>query len=142
MEGEENIWIELPKFSQGYISGIKYFIQNAFSIFAVGDEITCPCKNCKKRKWHRQDIIYDHLICSGPSPLYAKWICEVLRGTSDEDMDYEGGTDFGDNLDEMLHRIQNCEDGYSDEANANAKKLYRHVEEGKQPLYPGCTRFS
>lgn len=42
MEG----WIELPKFSEGYIRGIRSFLQNAFSRYAVGDEITCPCKKC------------------------------------------------------------------------------------------------
>ena len=144
----EKIWIELPKFSEGYISGIRAFIQNGFSKFAVGDEMTCPCKNCKNSKWRHPDIIYDHLICNGPSPLYVKWICEVSHpnfGRSDEDIDCDAG-DFGDNLGEMLHRtrgnMQNCEDENSDAPNADAKRFYRLVEDGKQPLYPGCSKFS
>ena len=70
MEDKENIWINCPKYSEQYIRGIKTFLRNAFPEFAVGDEMTCPCKNCRNIKWHREDLIYDHLICNGPSPLY------------------------------------------------------------------------
>ncbi|KAL6508942.1 Multidrug resistance-associated protein 5 [Orobanche hederae] len=100
MDNEENTWIKLPKFSDDYISGVKGFIKNAVSRFAVGDEITCPCKKCKNDKWYRQDVIYDHLIYNGPSPLYMEWMCEVSRHRSDEDMDCEAGIDFGDTLGE------------------------------------------
>ena len=73
------IWINLPKFSQGYINGVKAFIENAFVKMAVGEEMPCPCKNCKNNKWHGQDIIFDHLICSGPAPVYANWLVEVSQ---------------------------------------------------------------
>ena len=66
MDDEENTWIKLPKFSDGYIRGVKAFIKNAVSRFAVGDEITCPCKKCKNDKWYRQHVVYDHLIYNGP----------------------------------------------------------------------------
>ncbi|KAL6507175.1 hypothetical protein OROHE_022074 [Orobanche hederae] len=39
MDNEENTWIKLSKFSDGYISGVKAFIKNAVSRFAVDDEI-------------------------------------------------------------------------------------------------------
>jgi len=42
MNDEEKVFAELPKFSEGYISGVKRFIQNTFSRFTIGDEITCP----------------------------------------------------------------------------------------------------
>ena len=62
MDDEGEMWTELPKFSEGYMSGVRDFIRNAFSRFSIGDEITCPCKNCKNYKWRRQDTIYDHLV--------------------------------------------------------------------------------
>ena len=148
MDDEENVWITLPKYSERYIRGIRAFLQNAFPKFSVGDEMTCPCKNCKNNKWHRQDLIYDHLIFNGPCPLYVKWICEVSHpkedkinhGSSAEFMDCEDTINFGDNLDDMLHRA-NGANGCNG-ANGDAKNFYRHLEEGKQPLYPGCTKFS
>ena len=130
---------------------MKFFIRNTFSRFVVGDEITCPCKKCHNRKWHRQEVVYDHLIWNGPSELYVKWICEVScldPEKSDNDMDREAGTNFGDNLDEMLHRtcgnMQNNEGGSFYGANGvdvDARKFHHHVEEGKQQLYLKCTKF-
>ncbi|XP_074377147.1 uncharacterized protein LOC141718667 [Apium graveolens] len=77
MDDMHEIWINLPKFSEGYIKGIQAFIKHAFPKMAVGDEMTRPCKNCKNIKWHCQDVVYDHLICFGPDPLYANWIIEI-----------------------------------------------------------------
>lgn len=139
MDNEENVlWINLPKYSEGYISGVEAFLQNAFPKFAVGDEITCPCKICKNGKWRRADLIYDHLICNGPSPLYVNWIYEVslesYKNSHEDRMDYETFINFGDNLEEMLH--------HTNGPNGDVKNVNRHVEEGKLPLYPGCANFS
>ncbi|XP_074342254.1 uncharacterized protein LOC141679736 [Apium graveolens] len=137
MDEDENIWIYLPKHSQGYRKGVNAFLDNAFPKLAVGDEMTCPCRNCKNSKWQRREFIYDHLICSGPYPLYVNWIVEVSQilspnnGSDDEDMDWENNLHFGDNLDEMLDRTNG--------PTVDSKRFY---EEGKQPLYPGCKKFS
>lgn len=148
MDDQYSIWIGLPRYSVEYVNGIKSFLQNAFPIYSKGDEMKCPCRNCMDRKWHRQDVIYDHLICSGPSPGHIKWICQVSQtkvGPSATDMDCEIGMDFGDNLDAMFNctgkkfeNLGECEEG----PNAEAKRFYDRVKEGKQPLYPGCTNFS
>ena len=76
------------------------------------------------RKWHRRGVIYDHLICSGPSPGHVKWICDVSQT--------EIGMDFGDNLDAMF----NCTgkkfeyQGEREQGpNAEAKRFYDHVKE-------------
>ena len=134
MNNEEKLWAELPKFSEGYISGVKLFIRNTFSRFAVGDEITCPSNKCHNRKCHCQEVVYNHLIWNGPSKLYMKWICEVYcldPERSDNDMDCEAGINFGDNLDEMLQctcgNMQNNEDGSSDGSNGidvDARKFH------------------
>ncbi|KAK1392428.1 hypothetical protein POM88_011484 [Heracleum sosnowskyi] len=108
MDDEEITWTELSKFSDGYISGVKDFIKNIVSRFAVGDEITCPCKKCKIDNWYRQDIIYDHLVYNGPSPLYVEWMCEVSRLGSEEDMNCEGGIGFGDTVGDMFTIPMEC----------------------------------
>ncbi|XP_074337284.1 uncharacterized protein LOC141674479 [Apium graveolens] len=136
-------WIELPKFSEGYIRGIRSFLRNAFSRYSVGDEITCPCKNCDNHKWHREDVIFDHFIYSGPSPLLVNWICEISN-TENINMEFDEAVYFGDNLGEMLHRTHNCQDKGrgSGKPNETARNFYRLIEDGKQPLYQGCTKFS
>ena len=141
MDDVDNTWINLPKYSVEYIRGIKSFIRNAFPNVAVGDEMTCPCRICKNIKWHSQDLIYDHLICNGHSPLCSEWIVGIaqipLQPVNDEDLDLgdkENNLNFEDNLDEMFHQPNG--------PNVDAKKFYAHLEEGKQPLYPGSKKYS
>ncbi|XP_074352570.1 uncharacterized protein LOC141691710 [Apium graveolens] len=145
---EYYIWIGFPRSSPEYIRGIKAILKNAFPIYKNGDQMKCPCKKCTERNWYCQDVIYDHLVCNGPSPLHADWICEVSQtklGGTDDFEDCEMGIEFEDNLDAIFNYTRkNFENqgGCEDEPNADAKKFFRHVEEGKQPLYPGCTTFS
>nr|XP_017233110.1 PREDICTED: uncharacterized protein LOC108207162 [Daucus carota subsp. sativus] len=146
---EYTAWIGFPRCSQEYVNGVKAFLENAFPNFCKGDEMKCPCKNCANRTWHNREIIFDHLICSGPSPLHLKWICEVsqskLSRANDDYMDCGTGMDFEDNLEEMFRctgkRFDNVEEN-NDVPNAEATKFYHHATEGRQQLYPGCTNFS
>ncbi|XP_074377420.1 uncharacterized protein LOC141718947 [Apium graveolens] len=108
----------------------------------------CPCRKCAERYWHRQKTIYDHLIFSGPSELHEEWIYEVSKmklEVTDDFMDCETGMEFQDNLGAMFDctgkKFQNLGDG-EEKPNVEAKKFYQHVKEGKQPLYPGCTKYS
>ncbi|KAL8122118.1 hypothetical protein AgCh_018747 [Apium graveolens] len=111
-------------------------MENSFPIHAKGEEMKCPCKVCVNRYWHTQTVIYDHLICSGPSPLHMKWICEVshtkVDGSTDF-MDSGTGMDFEDNLGEMFNctgkKFRNLENDYESLTNAEARKFYGHVRE-------------
>lgn len=152
-DSQYNIWIGLPRYTEEYVDGIKSFLRNAFPIFSNGNEMKCPCKNCMDRKWHSEEVIYDHLICSGPSLMHVKWICDVSRtkvGFRNDLNDNGMGMDFGDNLDAMFNCTGMKYDnlggsglgGIGDGPNAEARRFYEHVKEGKQPLYPGCTNFS
>lgn len=149
MDSEYYIWIGLPRSSAEYVRGVTAFLRNAFPIYKVGDEMKCPCKKCTERNWYCENVIYDHLIFNGPSPLHTGWICEVsqtkLIGVDDH-MDCATEMDFEDNLDVMFKCAgykfgQNPKD-FVVEPNPEAEKFYRHVKEGKKPLYPGCTKFS
>ncbi|XP_074360953.1 uncharacterized protein LOC141701189 [Apium graveolens] len=149
MEDDYSSWIGFLKSSKEYVRGIKAFMENSFPIHAKGEEMKCPCKVCVNRYWHTQTVIYDHLICSGPSPLHIKWICEVshtkVDGSTDF-MDSGTGMDFEDNLGEMFNctgkKFRDLENDYESLTNAEARKFYGHVREGKQPLYPESTKFS
>ena len=77
MDEDYTSWIGFPKSSEEYRRGIKAFLKNAFPVYCKGEEMKCPCKQCVNRNWYIQDVIYDHLICNGPSTLHLKWICEV-----------------------------------------------------------------
>ncbi|XP_074351452.1 uncharacterized protein LOC141690560 [Apium graveolens] len=149
MEDDYSSWIGFPKSSKEYVRGIKAFLENSFPIYAKGEEMKCPCKVCVNRYWHTQTVIYDHLICSGPSPLHMKWICEVSHTKVDGStnfMDSGTGMDFEDNFGEMFNctgkKFRDSENDYESLTNAEARKFYGHVREGKQPLYPGSTKFS
>lgn len=95
----------------------------------------CPCKNAKNINWHGQDILYDHLICSVPAPLYENRILEVSqflipnsRNNEDIDLGLENDADFRDNLQEMLYRVNG--------PNVDAKKFYSHLYDGWEKNYP------
>ncbi|XP_063942809.1 uncharacterized protein LOC135150439 [Daucus carota subsp. sativus] len=148
MDEEYTLWIDFPRYSQEYLDGVECFLQKGFPIFGKGDEMQCPCRKCAKRLWLGRDSIYDHLICNGPSLVHVQWICEVAHtklSDIDDFMDCETGKGFEDNLDDMFDctgkGFENVNEGEQG-PNKEAAKFYRHVREGKQPLYPGCTKFS
>lgn len=58
--------------------------------------MTRPCKNSKNSKWHRQDLICDHLICNGPCPLYVNWIFEVPSRNHRIDHEHAESMNFED----------------------------------------------
>ncbi|XP_074336049.1 uncharacterized protein LOC141673217 [Apium graveolens] len=144
MEDDYSSWIGFPKSSKEYVRGIKAFLENSFPIHAKGEEMKCPGKVCVNRYWHTQTVIYDHLICSGPSLLHMKWICEVshtkVDGSTDF-MDSGTGMDFEDNLGKMFNctgkKFRDLENDYESLTNAEARKFYGHVREGNDASDPG-----
>ncbi|XP_074373883.1 uncharacterized protein LOC141714249 [Apium graveolens] len=68
-------------------------------------------------------------------------MCEVYQKGSDDVMDCEAGAVFGDNLGDMFLGMQNGEDPPITAPSTDPYKFKHHMEEGKQPLYPGCLKF-
>lgn len=101
--------------------------------------MTCPYRNYKIIKWHGLDLVYDHLMCNDPCPLYVDQIVEGSHvpppnyENSDKEMDFENNINFGKNLDEMLHRTNG--------PNVDAKIFYSHLEQENLPLYLCCKTF-
>ncbi|KAL6587858.1 hypothetical protein OROMI_000836 [Orobanche minor] len=129
-------WIGLPRYNPEYKKGIQSFMENAFPLFSVGDEMKCPCKDCNDRKWHLRDVIYDHLICRGPSLLHVHWICKVSQvqvKNSADFKDYDTRTTFEDNLQAMFdctgRRFQNVEQGPNPSARKFPGKISETIDE-------------
>ena len=133
------IWINLPRFSEEYSKGVKDFVENAMVHYAVENEMKCPCSLCKSKQWWGAKQVYNHLICNGPSVVEVSWIYDVsnMVNGSTEGMDCQENVGFEDNLEEMLNVT--CAYGG---ANADARKFFRLVEDGKKPLYPGSKKFT
>ena len=133
------IWINLPRFSEEYSKGVKDFVENAMVHYAVENEMKCPCSLCKSKRWCGAEQVYNHLICNGPSVVEVSWIYDVsnMVNGSTEWMDCQENVGFEDNLEEMLNVT--CAYGG---ANADARKFFRLVEDGKKPLYPGSKKFT
>ncbi|KAL6554597.1 hypothetical protein OROHE_007620 [Orobanche hederae] len=75
---KENTWIKLPKFSDGYISGVKDFIKNAVSRFSVGDEILG--RSCHRAR-HDLKCLKTSTQASTPAPIdsYVQELTKKIR---------------------------------------------------------------
>ncbi|XP_074343103.1 uncharacterized protein LOC141680892 [Apium graveolens] len=148
VEGEK--WVTLPRYSDKYRMGVKAFITNAFSEYASGNELKCPCRKCSNRYWYGESVIKEHLICNGVCPQSTEWIYEVSNHKNndvDDNMDSDIGMGLADELEAMIRNTyENCnndsEHGVRKGLDDDAKKFYRLVEEGGQPLYPECLKFT
>ncbi|XP_074352365.1 uncharacterized protein LOC141691534 [Apium graveolens] len=133
--------VSLPKYSEAYCNGVTDFIQNAFDNFATGSELRCPCKDCSNSFWFSEEDVYDHLVSNGLCPSFVNWVYEVSTPKFkkvDQEMDCDSGMGLGEDFDKMIRDESRVRNGM----NNTAKRFYKLVEEGKQPLYPGCEQFT
>ncbi|XP_074377722.1 uncharacterized protein LOC141719247 [Apium graveolens] len=151
VEGEK--WIFLPKDSDKYRKGVEDFVTIAFSKYVVGKELPCPCKTCSNRFWSDAKGIREHLVCNGPCPHYLEWIYEVstlrIENMIDDmdEMDTDIGMGLGDEFEAMIQNVYGtCNDtgehGVRNGMDADARKFYRFVNKGRQPLYPESKNFT
>ncbi|XP_074356639.1 uncharacterized protein LOC141696392 [Apium graveolens] len=134
-------WVSLPKYSEAYRNGVTDFIQNAFDNFATGSELRCPCKDCNNRFWFSKEDVYDHLVSNSLCPSFVNWVYEVSTPKFkkvDQEMDCDSGMGLAEDFDKMICDESRVRNGMND----TAKRFYKLVEEGKQPLYPGCEQFT
>ncbi|XP_074327690.1 uncharacterized protein LOC141665601 [Apium graveolens] len=147
VEGEK--WVTLPKYSDRYRKGVEAFVNQAFSRYAIGNELKCPCKKCGNRFWSGAKAIHEHLVCNGPCPHSVEWIYEVSTHEIDrvaDEMDINIGLGLGDEFDALIQNAYGTND-VTDHVgrtglNDDARKFYRLVKEGGQLLYPECKKFS
>ncbi|CAO2813509.1 unnamed protein product [Amaranthus hypochondriacus] len=143
-------WTNLLQSSNEYEKGVLDYLDRAFATEAIGDQIICPCKECYRRFWFRGDKVYNHLIANGIMPGTEGWLCDENNTSSTKNTNVDNSPAFLDDMERLIydtHRdvatmFPRDHEGVGEEANTEAKKFYRLIEEGNEELYPGCKTFS
>ncbi|KAL2937348.1 Pesticidal crystal protein Cry4Ba [Bienertia sinuspersici] len=120
--------------SKRYEKGVEDYLDWAFATKAIGDQISCPRKLCYHRFRHRRDKVFNHLITNGIQPASNT---ETNTEGIPDDMDrliYDTHRDF-------VERFTHNNEEVGNEPDAEAKKFYKLVEDGKEELYPGSKHF-
>uniref|UniRef100_A0A803MDX1 Transposase-associated domain-containing protein n=1 Tax=Chenopodium quinoa TaxID=63459 RepID=A0A803MDX1_CHEQI len=137
---EMSSWTNFLQSSHEYEKGVEDYLDKAFSTRAIGDQITCPCKACYHRFWHRKQTVFNHLIANGIEPGTEGWHC-YEKGMSTASNTKKDVEDMHDNIERLIYDVHKDVaeryEGVGDEPNDEAKKFYKLVEDGKQELYPG-----
>uniref|UniRef100_A0A803MDR6 Transposase-associated domain-containing protein n=1 Tax=Chenopodium quinoa TaxID=63459 RepID=A0A803MDR6_CHEQI len=125
-------WTNFLQSSHEYEKGVEDYLDKAFSSRAIGDQITCPCKACYHRFWHRRETVFNHLIANGIEPGTEGWHCyeKGMSSTSNTKRDVEDMHDDIERLIYDVHRdVAERYEGVGDEPNDEAKKFYKLVED-------------
>lgn len=133
----------LPEFENGLVN----FLNASFAKASRGNQIRCPCKQCKNRYWCHRSEVYDHLKVDGFVDDYEIWSFHGEDHVSMGQVDVMEEDNFvmHDSIDELMHdrfRETIVGAGNSQGPNEEARKFHRLVEEGNQELFPGCKTFS
>ena len=141
--GDDRSWMYLPRAFQDFENGVIKFLNASFAKATRGNQIRCPCRQCKNRYWYRRNEVFDHLKVEGFVENYEVWTFhgeEMNCDVSDDDCSVRH-----DNVDELLNdRFRDTIEGGSnfEVPNKEAESFYKLVEEGKQALFLGCKAFS
>ncbi|KAM3303775.1 B2 protein [Capsicum chacoense] len=151
MDSEDKSWMNCLIWSDEFERRVKYFLEKDFERAAQGNEILCPCRECKNQHWHYRDV-EDHLLSRGFLPSYTKWTFHG-ENTSSRKTHYpindDEGSNMHDDIDGLLHNtFRNIDvesrhrEGVGERLPKDETKFFKLLEEGKQQLYPGCENFS
>ena len=55
MDSEDKSWMNYLIWSDEFGRRVKYFLEKAFVQAAQGNEILCPCGDCKNQHWCYRD---------------------------------------------------------------------------------------
>ncbi|KAM3202689.1 hypothetical protein P3L10_030313 [Capsicum annuum] len=106
MESEDKIWMNCLIWSNKYERGVKYFLGKAFERAAQGNEILCPCRDCKNQHWRYRDVVEDHFLSRGFRPSYTKWTFHGQNASSRKThypINYYEGSNMCDDIDGLLY---------------------------------------
>jgi len=164
-------WIKLKnRFSRDYIEGVSQFMEVAKRHVNDAGKTSCPCRNCQNSMTQSLNVVEQHLFTYGISPLYSKWVyhgeainlgslerggtSSVGDGLSREcNADDEDDDIFGlltDLQGPMIRSEENTDDeeDFEDEIPENVEEMNTSnifddlMDEARNQLYPGCTKFS
>jgi hypothetical protein len=133
-------WLAEKRSSIRYLYGLHNFINSAFHTVAQGNEILCPCKNCKNCSWGNREDVFEHLFCDGFDARYKKWTFHGERISSRKPFDKKHEKDnLHDDLDRLLEDtfIDDSEIFYED-----TTRFDKLVNDANQEVYPGCKKFT
>ncbi|KAG6484503.1 hypothetical protein ZIOFF_053021 [Zingiber officinale] len=158
--------MDWPRASLGYRVGILNFLRFAFVDSADDVKKPCPCRKCINSSNHDRPTMHKHLTIYGMLQDYRIWdfhgekpmvqshdnMCSVLHASSRENNDEDNHNPvvqemlcdaFGMHEEPFTNNENNIGTSTSHLPNESCvEDFYRLVEEGKQPLYTGCTEFS
>jgi hypothetical protein len=69
-------WMRRERYRASYIEGVDIFMKTAKKnvVAKKTNEIRCPCKHCKKKKfWNDPSVIEQHLVTDGFVEGYTNW---------------------------------------------------------------------
>ncbi|KAM3266503.1 hypothetical protein P3L10_003497 [Capsicum annuum] len=138
--------------SDEFQHGVKNFLEKAFEQASHGNEILCPCRDCKNHYWHYRDVVKDHLLSREFRANYTKWTFHGESASSrntHHPINDDEGSNMRDDIDGLLHdtfRNIEAELGHKERDEEglpeDAKKFFKFLEDEKQQLYSGCENFS
>ncbi|XP_061355874.1 uncharacterized protein LOC133300365 [Gastrolobium bilobum] len=153
-------WIAKPRNTVEYEQGVRGFIEFAVRNSSAEGLILCPCSGCGFGKWHSQEVVYDHLICTKFPEGYVFWVFHgesraragETSNASDADILHvpEDNSVHEDPIRNMVNDAfgvdgqQNAEDlpNNGHEEGFAGNDFYELLKDGEQPLYEGSTKFS
>lgn len=140
---------QMPRATDEYLAHVDQFMEAAENNRLKNGEsdIWCPCRDCKNFcKYSDHIIIKEHLIVRGFMEQYTCWIhhgedFDKCNYTLDQDCNdtndnFEPDNDSRDNLDEMLHDVED------DIADKDYDKFEQLFIDSEKPLYVGCSKFT
>src|SRR5438270_13554827 len=65
-------WVQLPKKDEKYRACCVEFIELDFKHSAKNNKMSCPCRDCKNKKWLEKDSALVHLLTKGWHQDYAR----------------------------------------------------------------------
>ncbi|XP_042405093.1 uncharacterized protein LOC121995413 [Zingiber officinale] len=154
--------MDSPRASLEYQVGVQNFLRYAFLNTTTEVMKPCPCRKCINSLNHDRETVYEHLMINGILQDYRIWNFhgEKLIVQSHDTMRDElhalpevyETINHESIVQETLHEVSEGSPmrntNYAGASTShtsmesNVEDFYRLVEEGKQPLYVGCTEFS
>ncbi|KAJ9552407.1 hypothetical protein OSB04_016452 [Centaurea solstitialis] len=147
---DRNDWMyQMPRATHEYLAHVDQFTEVAENNRLKNGEsdIWCPCRDCRNIcKYSDHIIIKEHLIVCGFMEQYTCWVhhgedFDKCNYTLDQDCNdtndhFELDNDSRDNLDEMLHDVED------DIADKDYNKFEQLFIDSEKPLYVGCSKFT
>ncbi|WMV26375.1 hypothetical protein MTR67_019760 [Solanum verrucosum] len=163
-------WIGKPRNTPEYVDGVRNFLNFAFEYGSIdGHVIKCPCSRCGFNKWHERDVVQEHLTLKPFPENYKFWylhgensnatITQTFQSTRavEETLQPHSPMEFMvNNASRFIENNINVPDvscepingekilkkEHTERQDEDYAKLFELIEDGKQPLYEGCKKYS